>query len=371
MLFSFIIDSGDTSAVRPPVERVGVVEMRPMDHRKRWTMKRWAMALLALVFGIALAACEEAAPESAAPTLQGGEAGSLPTRTVKPIVSFTPRFTATPLPSLTFTPSVTPRATETPVPPSATPTEAPSPTPTVEGEIRSTENVNLRVGPGLNSAIARTVRSGTQVGVIGMQTDAEGRLWYKVVLTGESGEEERLWVLARLVRTDYETVVAQPIVIETPEPGAGGAALVATPGTPAGPLPTLDGNRVDVLAYCRQKGVRAPRITTADSVYIEWSWFVARPEYMDEHLENATYEVRLDGQLLDNWRQAADEMKQESGVWITYWYYPVGRLAAGEHEVTYRVTWDEQITDGYGNFGPGTGRENETGDCHFTVTEAG
>jgi len=336
--------------------------MRPMDHRKRWTM-----ALLALILIIVAAACEEKAPESAAPALQGGAAGSLPTRTVKPIVSFTPRFTATPLPSLTFTPSMTPRATETAAPPSATPTETPSPTPTVEGEIRSTTNVNLRAGPGLSSNIEQTVRSGTQVGVIGKQTDAEGRLWYKVVLTDEDGEEQRLWVLAQLVITDYETIVAQPLVIETPEPDGESAAVAATPGTP---LPTLAGNRVNVLAYCQGR-IRPPRVTTADSVYVEWSWFVARPEYMDQHLENVTYEVRLDGKLLDNWQQYGEEMTQESGRWITYWYYPVGRLAAGEHEVTYRVTWNERVSDGYRDFGPGTARESETGDCRFTVTSAG
>lgn len=341
-----------------------------MDFRKSWML-----VLLALIVAVTTAACEEADPDSAAPTEQNAEVASLPTRTVKPIVSFTPRFTATPLPSLTFTPSATPRATNTPAPPTATPTEAPSPTPTVEGEIRSTQNVNLREGPGLNSAIARTVPSGTAVGVIGMQNDSEGRVWYKVAFTDDDGEEQLFWVLARLVQSDYETIIAQPLEIDTAEPSTSDevAEAVATE-TPADASSnnraTNEGSRIDVLAYCRQKGVRAPAITTEDSVYIEWSWFVSRPELMDQHLEHVTYEVRLDGQLLDDWQEYAEEVRQESGVWIVYWYYPVGRLDAGEHDVSYRVTWDETITDGYANFGPGTARDSETGDCTFTVTEA-
>lgn len=339
------------------------------------TRKRWMMAALMLVVALLAAACQEAGPDSTAPTVEGGEVASLPTRTVKPIVSFTPRFTATPLPSATFTPSPTPRATDTPLPPTATPTVAPSPTPTVEGEIRSTQNVNLRVGPGLNNAIARTVPSGTTVGVIGMQNDSEGRLWYKVALSDDDGEEELLWVLARLVQTDYESIIAQPLETEdvAAEAAEGNAEAVAAAETPVPNTSTAseaEGRRVNVLAYCRQKGVRAPAITTADSVFVEWSWFVARPELMDQHLDNVTYEVRLDGQLLDDWEQYGEEMKQESGVWIIYWYYPVGRLSPGEHQVTYRVTWSETITDGYANFGPGTARESETGDCSFTVTEA-
>lgn len=328
---------------------------------------RWMIVLLALIVAFAAAACEGTNPDSAAPTEQNGEVVSLPTRTVKPIVSFTPRFTATPLPSMTFTPSATPRATDTPAPPTATPTEVPSPTPTAAGEIRSTQNVNLREGPGLNAAIAQTVPSGTEVGVIGMQSDAEGRLWYKVALTEESGEPQLLWVLARLVQTDYETIIAQPLEIETPEATISGEGNAAA-AEPSGETQAAEGNRVEVLAYCRQKGVRAPAITTADNVYIEWSWFVSRPELMDQHLENVTYEVRLDGELLSDWEQHAEEMKREGGVWIIYWYYPVGRLEAGDHQVSYRVTWDETITDGYGNFGPGTARESETGDCSFTVT---
>lgn len=333
---------------------------------------RWMTALLALIVVFAAAACEEANPDSAAPTAQNGEVASLPTRTVKPIVSFTPRFTATPLPSMTFTPSATPRATNTPAPPTATPTEVPSPTPTASGEIRSTQNVNLREGPGLNSTIARTVPSGTEVGVVGMQNDAEGRLWYKVSLTDDDGEQQLLWVLARLVQTDYETIIAQPLEVEVAQAEDSGTDAEAAAETPADEpsveTGAVEGNRVEVLAYCRQKGVRAPAITTADSVYIEWSWFVSRPELMDQHLENVTYEVRLDGELLDDWEQYAEEVKQESGVWIVYWYYPVGRLAAGDHQVSYRVTWDETITDGYANFGPGTTRESESGDCAFTVT---
>ena len=52
---------------------------------------------------VARGGLQEAGPDSTAPTVEGGEVASLPTRTVKPIVSFTPRFTATPLPSATFT----------------------------------------------------------------------------------------------------------------------------------------------------------------------------------------------------------------------------------------------------------------------------
>jgi|AMZC01.1.fsa_nt_AMZC01002868.1_3 uncharacterized protein YraI len=311
-----------------------------------WTL---GLALIALLM---LSGCNDTASNEPSPAAGDGAVLSVPTRTLGPIVSFTPRFTATPIPSATYTPSLTPTVTDTPVPPSPTPTVTPTPTPTMSGVIRSTENVNLRSGPGTNYEIVLSVRPGTELGVLGMQTDSRGREWYKVAYTDEDGEVQYLWVLGALIETDFaslrnlvETPPATSIAAATPEP-----------------------NRVDILAYCQQKRVRPPSPKTTDEVYIEWSWYVARPEYMEEHLLNANYEVRLDGRLLENYERYATEMKREEGVWIIYWYYPVGKLSAGQHEVDFRLTWDQPITDGYARFGPGTPNEVDRGSCTFTVT---
>lgn len=308
----------------------------------RWTF--W----LVLAVAIALSGCDNTEPTPA-----GGDHAVLavPTRTLGPIVSFTPRFTATPIPSATFTPSLTPTATETAVPPSATPTITPTVTPTVSGIIRSTENVNLRSGPGTNYEIVLSVRPGTELGVLGMQTDSRGREWYKVAYADDDGEVQYLWVLGALIDTNFASL----------------RNLVETPPATSSAASTPEPNRVDILAYCQQKRVRPPSPKTTDEVYIEWSWFVARPEYMEQHLLNANYEVRLDGKLLENWERYATEMKREEGVWIIYWYYPVGRLSTGQHVVDFRLTWDQAITDGYARFGPGTLNEVDRGSCAFTV----
>ena len=312
------------------------------------------MVLLLLPALLALAGCQQATPAEPSPVTSGDTAAlQVPTRTLAPIVSFTPRFTATPLPSATFTPSVTPSVTATAIPPTRTPTVTPTVTPTAAGVIRSTENVNLRSGPGTDYDIVLSVRPGTEVGVVGMQADSRGRLWYKVALSEPGGEVRYLWALGALVNTEF---TALPDSAETP------------PATSVG-APTPEPNRVEILAYCQLKGVRPPRPKTTDEVYIEWSWFVARPEYMDEHLAHASYDVRLDGQPLANWARFATEMKREEGVWIIYWYYPVGKLSAGEHRVDFRLTWDAPITDGYKRFGPGTANEVDEGSCVFSVVE--
>lgn len=320
----------------------------------------WGIRLtigLLLVLALMLTACDEVPTSTPAPIATEGQVVlNLPTRTLPPIVSETPRFTATPIPSITYTPSVTPTPTLTAVPPTITNTPTPTLTPTVSGEVRSTENVNLREGPGTDYDIVASVPSGTQIGVLGIQTDEQGRDWYKVAYTDEDGETANVWVFAALVDTDFKTVVG----LVTPVPG--------TEATPR-PNATSEPERVEILAYCAQKGVAPPRPTTNDNVFIEWSWFVSQADLMEQHLDNATYEVTLDGEPLDDWDRYDTEMILEAGVWIIYWYYPVGKLDPGIHEVTYRVTWDEAITDGYDEFGPGTANETDTGNCTFTVID--
>jgi len=317
--------------------------------------KHWWLLIGLLIVLITLASCDEV--QTGTPSPSGADDSavlSLPTRTLGPIVSFTPRFTATPIPSATLTPSDTPTPTQTSVPATLTATPTLTPTPTVQGVIRSNENVNLRSGPGQNYAIIASVPPGTPLGVLGIQVDSQGREWYKVAYSDE-GDVQNLWIFASLVETNFKETVG---LLATP-PADDGATPMVTP--------TPEPNRVDILAYCQQKNVRPERPTTADNVYIEWSWFVALPDLMEQHLENANYEVRLDGELLDDWKQYASEMRSEAGVWIVYWFYPVGKLSAGEHEVEFRLTWDQAIEDGYRDFGPGTPNETDEGNCTFTV----
>lgn len=324
-----------------------------MHKYPRWVI--WGLIWLLIPL---LAACDEVATETPSPSAPDNQAVvSQPTRTLGPIVSFTPRFTATPIPSATYTPSVTPVPTDTLVPPTLTATQTPSPTATVEGVIRSTENVNLREGPGTDYRIILSVSPGTELGVLGIQTNSQGQDWYKVAVIDDDGEPRNLWAFAQLIDTNFMSVVG----LVTPQPDEDG---------PARPASTAVPEREDILAYCRQKNVRPPSPDTDDNIFIEWSWYVSRPEYMEDHLDHATYEVRLDGELLEDWEQYATEMTTESGVYIVYWYYPVGKLDAGTHEVEYRLSWDDAITDGYADFGPGTANEVDTGSCTFNVTGA-
>lgn len=137
--------------------------------------------------------------------------------------------------------------------------------------------------------------------------------------------------------------------------------------TAGGTAPVQTG--LDVLAYCEEFNEIPPVLGVGSTVDVYWGWIASTPQYIQQHVENVIYEVRFDGQLLDNWRSfASNVFQQADGNWAQYWYVPVVEpLTAGTHTITYRVSWSAAIFDGYVEFGPGTATEEETGQCTITV----
>lgn len=126
----------------------------------------------------------------------------------------------------------------------------------------------------------------------------------------------------------------------------------------------------DVFAMCNDSffGVPAPTdLAVGSTVDVFWAWYVADPQYVEQHTEAVNYEVRLNGELLSDWRQYGTRTVQVGSQYAKYWYVPVGALDAGEYEITYRATWSEAITDGFDSFGPGTANPVEEGSCNFIV----
>ncbi|MFP4322604.1 MAG: SH3 domain-containing protein [Anaerolineales bacterium] len=326
------------------------------------------LSLLLVVMLNLVAACDPVEEQASAPPT------ALPTITVLPFfITETPRVTATLMPSDTPTPSDTPVPTSTATPITPTPTLTLTPTPPVTGQLVSSINVNVRVGPSYQEQPILSIPPGTVVEIHGASQD-EG--WALVRFLDE--DEERIiegWIdLTLLDIGDY----IPPTIGPTPTPDLDVTPAPFVTGTPdgsqtPGPTPdTIPSDRLsdrNVLAYCRQVNVRPPAINSNQTVSIWWSWFVARPELMQDHLDHGAYEVLLDGRLLENYEDFQTEMRQErDGNWYVYWYVPVGTLAPGRHEVTFRLTWDEAINDGYEDFGPGTENEVDSGNCVFTVS---
>ena len=131
-------------------------------------------------------------------------------------------------------------------------------------------------------------------------------------------------------------------------------------------------NGVDVLAYCDDESFDAAppdNIKAGSTVDVYWVWFASTEQQINDHLNAAVYDIRVDDNPLQRLRQYRQPIEQIGSDYAVYWYAPIGPLLPGEHNVTYSVTWSNTIFDGYQFFGPGTNTVEETGTCTFTVYE--
>lgn len=160
-------------------------------------------------------------------------------------------------------------------------------------------------------------------------------------------------------------------------PGFATEALATQPGsTPPSPNaniaqplePGVDG--VNVFAFCDNTayGIPAPdSVPSGATIDIFWAWFANTEALVRQHVDAASFELRINGQQLAVTEQYRTGIGPELGQFSTYWYIPYGPLTPGEYTITYRVTWSRDITDGQRFYGPSTSIPFEEESCTFTV----
>ena len=139
------------------------------------------------------------------------------------------------------------------------------------------------------------------------------------------------------------------------------------------PTPTVDINEVDgrdVFAYCDDANFGYnPPTTLREGEYIDiwWGWIARTEEQIEDHIDAVTYDLRVNGDPIENVNRYVGEIEPLGGRFIAYWYVPYGPLVAGDYEITYLSTWERAIFDGNFNYGPGTDIPFEQQTCSFTV----
>ena len=257
--------------------------------------------------------------------------------------------TPTPLPSLTPSPDLTALAQGTPLPTSilgggtVTPTpprSVVSPTPVTQTSIQVTDSAGGTATPFLPVIDVNSINATATALVGGV-----------VAPTGTPGAATDAFPTPTLVRSVNVTT--------TPQTGVGGEGSESTQ------------SGVDVLAYCNDTSYGRPaptNLAAGSTIDVWWSWFAKTEAQIQEHLAQVIYTVTIDGVTLRDWGNFRSSVRQQNdGNYYVYWYVPAGPLTAGPHEISYRVTWREAISDGYDTFGPGTANPVQTGNCTFTV----
>jgi len=363
--------------------------------------------------------------------LAGCRNAAEPTPIPSPTASPTSRPTASPTDTPQPSPSSSPTDTLTPSPtPTATKTPTPTFTPTVFGIVRSQQRVNVRSGPGVNFEVYDSLVPGTGVQVIGQDDDGnwyniklenEDEGWVSASLllledaatsspnattspvispdstaSGTSGGATSADTPApQAATTDDEFLVFNVPVVDIDAIHLTATMLVSHPSATAavtdseqiaGPppsgedsdegieAPTRPANAirqgVDVFAFCDDSAYGFPPPTdlaAGSTIEIFWAWFASTEAYLRQHIANARHELRVNDVRIANVDQFRHPSLTRGRDRVVHWYVPFGPLEAGEYRITYRVTWETVISDGYDSFGPGTATEFEEESCGFAV----
>jgi hypothetical protein len=274
--------------------------------------------------------------------------------------------TPTPIPSMTPSPDLTALAmgtslptaligggTMTPTPPRSAVTATPIGTPAATDIADGTDEPTVSFLPVINIDTINMTATSLAAGILNVSPPAEITI-------------EPLTTATPMATSTGDVVPAN----------TSGPIPTLAPDAVTSPIPTSSGDAnvkigADIFAMCNDLnyGVPAPTDLAAGSTAeVYWAWFATSTEYIQQHVDAVTYEVRINDVLLSNWRQYGFPVGSVSSGWyVKYWYVPVGELESGEYHISYRATWSEQVTDGNAYFGPGTANLIDEGTCDFVV----
>lgn len=123
----------------------------------------------------------------------------------------------------------------------------------------------------------------------------------------------------------------------------------------------------EIFAECDQyRQISDPGILyDDDNIMIFWSWYARTEEQLQQHLDNAIYEVKFQTAPLKN-VVISPVQKLGANYWVFY-TAQIGNLSPGRYGVEFKLTWSQPITDGYDDFGPGTDNIRFDSTCTFEI----
>ena len=124
-----------------------------------------------------------------------------------------------------------------------------------------------------------------------------------------------------------------------------------------------------IFAECNDVDGAAPGLLyDTDELKLFWSWYAKTPEQVQDHVNSARYDLRVDTQPIPEFQTGEIKQLPGSGDWWVFYTVSLGdHWRPGGYIIGYAVTWANAITDGYQDFGPGTEIERLQSGCDFAI----
>jgi hypothetical protein len=122
-----------------------------------------------------------------------------------------------------------------------------------------------------------------------------------------------------------------------------------------------------IFAECNAYRAALPGIVyDTDNVIIFWSWFASTLEQAQAHIDNADYSVTY-YQVLPLPNVIRTEIREINGLYWVFYYSVLGNLRPGRYYIQFGLTWDNAISDGFDEYGPGTANPLINTGCGFDI----
>ncbi len=149
------------------------------------------------------------------------------------------------------------------------------------------------------------------------------------------------------------------------------ATMTASAWTPTPIPPTAtqpEKELVYVSALCTLMGrPKETHIKAGEHVFLVWGWSATTQEYIQLFIDEAVTVITFNGQEVTNATASQIEKTSNGKMYVVKWNADVGILSAGTYEITYKVTFSEQISDGMDTYGPGGKYESLNDACTLIV----
>ncbi|MBC8099358.1 MAG: hypothetical protein H7Y11_07940, partial [Armatimonadetes bacterium] len=124
-----------------------------------------------------------------------------------------------------------------------------------------------------------------------------------------------------------------------------------------------------IFAECDEYPNSEPGLVyDTDVVTLFWSWYAKTPEQVQDHIDNAIYEIGVfDSQPFQQPVIVSDIQLRDGDYWVFY-TITLGNVKPAGYPVEFKLSWERAISDGYADFGPGTANERVNSTCTFVVT---
>lgn len=123
-----------------------------------------------------------------------------------------------------------------------------------------------------------------------------------------------------------------------------------------------------IFAECNQYPVALPGVVyDTDRTVVFWSWYARTAEQVQQHIDNVQYKIEYFGNPFPL-PVVRTPIQKRGANWYVFYYIELGNVRPDTYYLGFETTWLNPITDGYDDFGPGTGNERIIGNCDFTVS---